>query len=66
MISQVFYTDSRRYAFQRVGNHWRIYDGIEGDFLVELRSFELMCIWIKERDTKSDDGERRFGIKKEG
>lgn len=38
-ISEVFYTNDRKFCFQRVGNYWRLYGGEDGHFIREYRSF---------------------------
>lgn len=45
MISPVFYTDDRKFAFQKVGDYYRVYDE-NGDFDREFRSFKTMCEYI--------------------
>ena len=44
-ISEVFYTNDRKYAFQRVDRYWRLY-GPDGFFLKEFGSFVSMIEFI--------------------
>ena len=44
-ISEPFYTNDRKFAFQRVGNYWRLY-GWDGNFVREFRSFVSMNEYI--------------------
>lgn len=46
IISQVFYTYDKRWAFQRVGGHWNLYDS-NGDFEREFRSFKSMIEYME-------------------
>lgn len=55
LISQVFYTDSRRFAFQRVGRGFNLY-GHDGNFVMNFSSFSRMCEYIKENeDAKAEE-----------
>ena len=54
--SEVFYTADRRFAFQRVGNYWRLYGGKEGSFIQEFRSFVAMNEYIMNERMKNNDG----------
>ena len=47
-ISEVFYTNDRKFAFQKVDNYWRLY-GENGDFIQEFRSFVSMYEYIRLR-----------------
>lgn len=49
LISQVFYTGSGKFAFQRVGRGYNVY-GWDGEFLKYFTSFGKMCDYIKEND----------------
>lgn len=51
MISEVFYTGDRRWAFQRVGNYWNLYDE-NGYFHKDFRSFKAMYEYIYEQRRK--------------
>lgn len=46
-ISQVFYTEDRKWTFQRVGNEYNLYNQ-DGDYERSFRSFWKMVEWIKE------------------
>jgi len=54
-ISEVFYTNDRKFGFQRVGNYWRLY-GEEGSFIQEFRSFVSMNEYIMNERMKDNDG----------
>lgn len=45
-ISQVFWTVSRKFAFQKVGGCYRVYNQ-HGEFVTEFRSFDAMCEYIQ-------------------
>ena len=45
MISQVFWTHTRKWAFQYVGGYFRVYDE-NGNYLTEFKDFEIMCDYI--------------------
>lgn len=49
MISPVFFTSDQRFARQMVGRVYRLYDGIDGDFITEFRSLSALCEYITER-----------------
>lgn len=42
IISEVMWTDTRDFAFQKVGTYYRLYDGVTGMFISEHRSFAKM------------------------
>lgn len=42
IISEVMWTDTRDFAFQKVGTYYRLYDGATGMFISEHRSFAKM------------------------
>ena len=44
-ISEVFYTNDRKFAFQRVDRYWRLY-GWDGNFIHEFPSFVSMIEFI--------------------
>lgn len=44
-ISPVFYTANKRFAFQRIGNVYRLY-GADGYFVKEFTSMKTMCDYI--------------------
>ena len=46
-ISEVFYTGNDKWAFQRVGNDWNLYDQY-GDFVRTFRSFKAMIFYLEE------------------
>lgn len=52
MISEVFYTGDRRWAFQRVGVYWNLYD-YNGDFVREFRSFRKMTLFMEREDGRA-------------
>lgn len=58
MISQVFWTEDGRWAFQKVGKVYNLYDQ-DGDFVDEFTNFWKMCDWItnmqKEEMMKMDE-----------
>lgn len=45
-ISPVFWTFDSKWAFQQVGGYYRLYNGKEGDFVEEFRSFKALNIYI--------------------
>ena len=45
-ISEVFYSADRKFGFEKAGNHWLLYDGEEGTFLKEFRSFAAMTDYM--------------------
>lgn len=45
-ISEVWYTNNRDWAFQRVGDSWNLYDN-NGDFVFSFRSFISLTEYIK-------------------
>lgn len=49
LISQVFYTHSRKFAFQRVGRGYNVY-GEDGNFIKYFVSFGKMCEYIRGHD----------------
>lgn len=49
LLSQVYWTGDKRFAFQRVGRYYRVYDH-DGEFVKEFTGFEKMCEWISEQD----------------
>lgn len=49
MISPVFWTASRKFAFQMVGNVYRLYNHM-GDWLQDFKSFEGLCDYITIND----------------
>lgn len=49
MISPVFWTENRKYAFQFVGGFYRLYNE-EGDFVKEFRSFKKMLAYIMQKE----------------
>ena len=53
MISNVFWTEGREFAFQRVGDCWRVYKS-DGEFDIEFRSFWAMCLYIQNRMKKKE------------
>lgn len=53
-ISTVWYTNDRWYAFQRVGQWYRLYDH-DGAFIKEFRSMMEMENWIREHDREEAD-----------
>ena len=53
-ISEVFYTNDRKFAFQKVGNYWRLYIGWEGSFKAEFRSFVAMNEFIQNERMKEN------------
>ena len=54
-ISEVFYTSDRLFAFERVGNYWRLYGGLDGTFIEEFRSFVAMSEFIMNERRKNHD-----------
>lgn len=52
-VSSIWFLNNRRYAFQRVGNYYRLYDN-DGAFVKEFRSMLEMENWIKEHDNEPD------------
>lgn len=55
-VSEIFCTPDFRFAFQRVGNWWRLYGGVEGSFIREFRSFTAMSEYIMNERMKENDG----------
>lgn len=49
LISQVFYTQDRRFAFQRVGRGYNVYGGEGYSFIRYFTSFGKMCDFFKEQ-----------------
>lgn len=49
MISEVYYTRSGRFSFQRVDRYWRVY-AEDGHVLVEFKTFALMDEYIRIND----------------
>ena len=50
MISQVFYTQHRNFAFQRVGRGYNLYGGEDLHFLRYFRSFVRMCDYMTKHE----------------
>lgn len=49
MVTEVFYTGDDRWAFQRVGHEWNLYDQF-GDFVKTFRSFRSMIKYMEEKE----------------
>lgn len=49
MISPVFWTHSGKFAFQAVGNYFRVYNHM-GDWVKEFKTFGDMCEWLQTND----------------
>ena len=48
-ISEVWYLGNRKYAFQKVGMFFELYDK-NGNFLKEFRSFVAMTLFMEESE----------------
>lgn len=46
-ISLVFYTHDRKFAFQKVGIYYNLYNGLDGEFITEFISLDALCEYIK-------------------
>lgn len=54
LISEVFWTADKRFAFQRVGYYWNLYE-CDGSFRTEFRSFWDMQEYIQRRKEDAED-----------
>lgn len=45
-VSQVYWTSDRKWAFQRIGNSYNVYNQ-DGDYEKSFTSFWKMCEWIR-------------------
>ena len=46
-ISELFYTKSRDYVIQRVGNSFLLYDGRSGEYIKDFRDFRTLQEYIE-------------------
>lgn len=60
-ISQVFFTNDRDYAFQKVGKIWNLYSEENNwYFLKEFASFHSLCDYIENERNKYAKTEKRI------
>ena len=57
-ISETFWTSDRRFAIQRVGNVWNLYDGENyGYFVKDFSSFPKVQEYIRNERTKGENND---------